>query len=275
MKKIYSFILLFVFTLFLTSCGSKMVNEIYNVTFEGTIDVEGFEDLTQSVIKSTESSIVTVLNYDVMFGGLDSNGTGSGVVYQSNAVLKNGQIVDAKTAIEQKLDIKTFEYRAITNEHVIEGSKIIKIVGSDNNSEITAQVIAYDKTLDLAIISFSSPKYFPAIKLGDSEKLTKGSFVIAIGSPYGLDFKGTCTFGIVSDPKRYVEEENLFDTIINEYVQHDAAINSGNSGGALVNMKGELVGINTMKLTFDGDSTEGMGFAIPSNKVKEFINENK
>ena len=83
MKKIYSFILLFVFTLFLTSCGSKMVNEIYNVTFEGTIDVEGFEDLTQSVIKSTESSIVTVLNYDVMFGGLDSNGTGSGVVYQS------------------------------------------------------------------------------------------------------------------------------------------------------------------------------------------------
>lgn len=274
MKKISSYILLFLSLLFLSACGNKVVNEIYNVTFEGTINVEDFEKLTQSVIKSTESSVVTVMNYNVLFGSLDSNGTGSGVVYENKALLKNGQIVDGKKAIEENLDVKVFEYRAITNEHVIEDGKIIKVVGLNETEEITAEVIASNKQLDLAIISFKSAKYYPAIKLADSEKLSKGSFVIAIGSPYGLEFQGTCSFGIVSNPKRYVEEETMFDVVTNEYIQHDASINSGNSGGALVNMKGELVGINTMKLTFDGDATEGMGFAIPSNVIKEFINEN-
>lgn len=274
MKKISSYILLFLSLLFLSACGNKVVNEIYNVTFEGTINVEDFEKLTQSVIKSTESSVVTVMNYNVLFGSLDSNGSGSGVIYQNKALLRNGQIVDGKKAIEEKLDVKVFEYRAITNEHVIEDGKIIKVVGLNETEEITAEVIASNKQLDLAIISFKSAKYYPVIKLADSEKLSKGSFVIAIGSPYGLEFQGTCSFGIVSNPKRYVEEETMFDVVTNEYIQHDASINSGNSGGALVNMNGELVGINTMKLTFDGDATEGMGFAIPSNVIKEFINEN-
>ena len=113
--------------------------------------------------------------------------------------------------------------------------------------------------------------YVPSVILGDSEELNKGSFVIAIGSPYGLDFFNTCSFGIVSHNKRILEEEHGSTTYSIEYIQHDASINPGNSGGALVNMRGELVGINTMKIEFDGESTEGMGFAIPVNVLKEFI----
>ncbi len=274
MKKIYLMILICI-TLFFSACGTKVVNEIYNVTFEGTINVSEFETLTKTVIKKTEDSVLTVFNYVYSFGGLNSQGSGSAVVYENVAILKNGETVDAKEAIENNLTVKKFIYRAITNKHVIENSDILKVVCNGDTEEINAKLIAFDEVIDLAIISFETIKYFPEIEIADSELLEKGSFVLAIGSPYGFEFNGSVSFGIVSYPKRYVEEEYKNKLIKNEYIQHDASINSGNSGGALVNLEGKLVGINTMKLAYENDNTEGMGFAIPSNLVMEFINENK
>ena len=274
MKKIYLMILI-CFTLFFSACGTNVVNEIYNITFDGTINVSEFETLTKTVIKKTEDSVLTVFNYVYSFGGLNSQGSGSAVIYENIAVLKNGETVDAKEAIENDLNVKKFVYRAITNNHVIEKNDILKVVLSGDSEEINAKLIAYNEVIDLAIISFETTKYFPSIEFADSELLEKGDFVLAIGSPYGLEFSGSVSFGIVSYPKRYVEEEYKNKLILNEYIQHDASINSGNSGGALVNLEGKLVGINTMKLAYENDNTEGMGFAIPSNLIMEFINENK
>lgn len=267
MKKI-CLILLFVSALFLSACRTKVVNEIYNITYEGNISIEDFEDLTQAVIKKSESSVLTVYRYKNSFGGLSRNGIGSSVIYEAKAVLLDDSIVDAKEALEKELVVRRFEYKAITNYHVIEDAYSVAVVSSKVFDEIEATVVKKNKLLDLAVLSFSSHQYFLALEFFDSEQLLKGSFVIAIGSPYGSEFEGSASFGIISSPKRYVLEEN---DVYNEYIQHDAAINPGNSGGALVNMKGQLVGINTMKLNIGDEKTEGMGFAIPSNIIKEFV----
>ena len=268
MKKIYLIILL-ISMLFISACSTKVVNEIYNITYEGTVSLEDFEELTQAVIKKTEGSVVTVFNYGFSIGSLVNNGTGSGVVYEAKALLRNGTVVDAKEAIENKLNVKKFQYRAITNYHVIENAYSIEIASENEFETITANVVANNKLLDLSILSFETSQYFSQIEFADTEQLKKGSFVIAIGSPYGINFEGSASFGIVSYPKRYLEDES---GAYLEYIQHDAAINPGNSGGALVNMKGQLVGINTLKMDVENDKTEGMGFAIPANVVKEFIN---
>ena len=267
MKKIY-LILLFVSALFLSACGTKVVNEIYSITYEGNISIEDFEQLTQAVIKKTESSVFTVFSYEASFGGLEKNGSGSAVVYEAKAVLLDGSVVDAKQAIEEKKVVRRYEYKAITNYHVIENAYSVTILNSKLFDEVEAKVVKKNKLIDLAIISFTSGQYFPALEFYDTEQLQKGSFVIAIGTPFGYEFEGTASFGIISSPKRYVLEEN---DAYNEYIQHDAAINPGNSGGALVNMKGQLIGINTMKLNIGNDKTEGMGLAIPSNVIKDFV----
>ena len=160
------------------------------------------------------------------------------------------------------------------NFHVVEKNAKLGVSIKDSDSIINTTLIAFSSGKDIAVIKFESDKYIPALTFADSEKLSAGSFVLAIGSPYGSQLYGTATFGIVSFPKRYIDEEVANKIIVNEYIQHDAAINSGNSGGPLVNMKGEIVGINTMKIAFSGEWNEGIGFSIPSNVIKEFINEN-
>ena len=267
MKKVY-LILLFVFILCLSACGTKVVNEIYNITYEGNISLEDFEDLTQTVIKKTEGSVFTVFKYESSFGGLVSGGSGSAVVVESKAVLLDGSIIDATQAIEEKLVVRRFEYKAITNYHVIENAKLVTIQNEKLFDELEVEIAKTSKLIDLAVLSFTSSVYFAPIEFYDTEQLLKGTFVIAIGSPHGHAYEGTATFGIISSTKRYFLEEN---NARNEYIQHDAAINPGNSGGALVNMQGQLVGINTMKLNVGNEKTEGMAFAIPANVIKGFL----
>lgn len=268
-KKVF-FLLLIINVLFLCSCKT-VVNEIYNVTYEGTISLEEFEELTEAVIKKTEDSVIAINNYKKSFGSFTNSGSGSAVVYKTIIEYNNSEQEIANSENIKREDINKFCYYAITNEHVIRESDITRVIIDENGQEIDCEVISYNVIRDLAIIYFESEIYVPSVILGDSEELNKGSFVIAIGSPYGLDFFNTCSFGIVSHNKRILEEEHGSTTYPIEYIQHDASINPGNSGGALVNMRGELVGINTMKIEFDGESTEGMGFAIPVNVLKEFI----
>ena len=158
----------------------------------------------------------------------------------------------------------------ITNNHVVENATSIKVVLFDK-SEIDATIIGVDPLSDLAVIKIETDLVLPELKMGDSDALSVGEWVIAIGSPFGLHLNHTVTAGIVSAVGRSsVVSKMGFE----DFIQHDAAINPGNSGGALLNLDGDLVGINTAIQT-DGysKSNAGVGFAIPINQAKRVVED--
>ena len=151
---------------------------------------------------------------------------------------------------------------ALTNAHVVERATEIEIITLDG-SKHKAKVVGLDKKTDLAVLRLDDGKgKFPSIRLGDSDKMQVGDWVIAVGSPFGL--QATVTAGIISAKARQIGQ-GPFD----DFLQTDAAINPGNSGGPLVNMQGEVVGINTAIVA--GGS--GIGFAIPSNMARKIYTE--
>ncbi len=159
----------------------------------------------------------------------------------------------------------------VTNDHVIQNADIIEVYFHDGRRE-TASVIGEDEEADLAVIKVESDNLIPA-PWGDSEQLKVGDFVWAIGSPFGLQH--SLTFGIVSAKGRRDNNFGHYPTFspFKDYLQTDAAVNPGNSGGPLVNIRGEIVGINTAVL---GQSYQGISFAIPSEvarRVYESIRE--
>jgi serine protease Do len=150
----------------------------------------------------------------------------------------------------------------ITNNHVIEGSEEITVTFSDN-TKYTAKIIGRDKKTDLALLKIESDKPFPFVPLGDSDAMRVGDWVIAIGNPFGLG--GSVTQGIISARQRSINA-GPFD----DFLQTDAPINRGNSGGPLFNVKGEVIGINTAIFSPSGGSV-GIGFAIPTELAKPVI----
>lgn len=147
----------------------------------------------------------------------------------------------------------------VTNQHVINNADKIMVQLYDGH-EVTAKLIGSDKSSDIALLQINTPQKLTAIKLANSDKLRVGDFAIAIGNPFGLG--QTVTSGIVSA----LGHSGLNLENIENFIQTDAAINSGNSGGALINLNGELIGINTAILAPDRGNV-GIGFAIPSNMV--------
>jgi len=153
----------------------------------------------------------------------------------------------------------------LTNNHVVEGTKEVKIVLSDGTDQ-TASIVGTDIYSDIAVLKTDGT--VPAIaSLGNSDKLDPGESVIAIGSPLG-NFKNTVTVGVVSATGRSIDTGNGYQ--IEDLIQTDAAINHGNSGGPLVDLAGEVIGINTLVVrnTNSGDVAEGLGFAIPVNTAQ-------
>ncbi|HTV68119.1 MAG TPA: DegQ family serine endoprotease [Rhizobiaceae bacterium] len=151
----------------------------------------------------------------------------------------------------------------VTNYHVIRGADEVKVATADGR-EFESTVTLKDEQLDLAILKITSNEQFPTIPVGDSEALEIGDLVLAIGNPFGVG--QTTTSGIVSALAR----SHIGIGDFGYFIQTDAAINPGNSGGALINMRGELVGINSAIYSQSGGSI-GIGFAIPSNIVRAFV----
>jgi serine protease Do len=153
----------------------------------------------------------------------------------------------------------------VTNNHVVDNATSIKVQLSDGR-KLDAKMVGKDPRSDIALIQIQDPKNLTAIKLADSDALRVGDYTVAIGNPFGLG--ETVTSGIVSALGRSgLNAENY-----ENFIQTDAAINRGNSGGALVNLNGELIGINTAILAPDGGNI-GIGFAIPSNMVKSLTSQ--
>ena len=174
-------------------------------------------------------------------------GTGSGIVVSNSGPL----------------------YYVLTNNHVIANSESITVT-LDDGRDFDAQLVGRDPRQDIAVLSFRGPRGLPIARLGDSGRLVVGDLVLAVGSPFG--FQSTVTSGIVSALGR--ETSRNLDGGINiaQYIQTDAAINPGNSGGALVNLRGEVIGVNTWIASRGGGSV-GVGFALPINAAKQGIRD--
>ena len=157
----------------------------------------------------------------------------------------------------------------VTNAHVVENAQIISVQLTDDRS-FGARLVGCDTVSDLAVLRIDCADLTPA-QFGDSSTLRVGDTVVAIGDPLGAAFRGTYTNGIVSAINRDVDMNGRTMTLI----QTNAALNSGNSGGPLINCYGQVIGINTMKIgTFTDDAgVEGLGFAIPSTQVKEIVDQ--
>jgi serine protease Do len=188
--------------------------------------------------------------FDKFFGGQGQDGT----IRQHS--LGSGVIVDPKGYI-------------VTNRHVVEKADRIRVKLQDENPASPghdAKVIGTDQETDLAVIKIDVDHQLPTAKLGNSDGMQVGDWVLAIGSPFGL--QETVTAGIVSAKGRNIVPNRQFQS----FIQTDAAINPGNSGGPLVNMGGEVIGINTAILT-ETQSYAGVGFAMPSNTVAQVYNQ--
>jgi len=154
----------------------------------------------------------------------------------------------------------------VTNQHVIEGAEEIIVILS-SGEEYLAQLVGQDVTTDIAILKIESDGELPAATLGDSSAVEVGELAVAIGNPLGQEFAGSVTAGVISAVNRTMKIENRTYNLL----QTDAAINSGNSGGALINKYGEVIGINSVKLSQAG--VEGLGFAIAISEVKTIIDD--
>lgn len=210
-----------------------------------TASTDGEKDTTQ-VAKEVGPAVVgiksTIQGQVSLFGGTTtSEAQGSGIIMSSDGYI-------------------------VTNNHVVEGA--IKVtVQLNTGSEYEAEIIGTDEQTDLAVIKINSSEELTVAVLGNSEEVVVGETAIAIGNPMGLEFFGSVTQGIISAVNRTITVDNRTMNLI----QTDAAINSGNSGGALVNSRGEVIGINTVKVSTTG--VEGMGFAIPISEAKPIISD--
>jgi serine protease Do len=197
--------------------------------------------------------------FDRFFGGQGGQQTPFGGAPDGEAPrersLGSGVIVDAKGYI-------------ITNRHVVENATRVRVSlmdEPDGSPGHDAEVIGTDEETDLAVIKISVDRPLPAAKLGNSDSMQVGDWVMAIGSPFGL--QETVTAGIISAKGRNIVPQRQFQS----FIQTDAAINPGNSGGPLVNLNGEIIGINTAILT-ETQGYQGVGFAMPSNEVVRVYN---
>ena len=154
----------------------------------------------------------------------------------------------------------------ITNYHVIENSSEV-IVTTNNNKEYKAGIIGFDELNDIAVLKIDSDSSLDYVFFGDSDSTLIGEWVLAVGNPYNLN--STVTAGIISSKSRDLNE---YDQKNQSFIQTDAAVNFGNSGGALVNIKGELIGINTLIQSMTGGYV-GYSFAVPSNTVRKIFED--
>ncbi len=199
-------------------------------------------DTIQPAVEKVYDAVVLIESYK----GKSLIGTGTGFVYKKDA--QKGYI--------------------ITNHHVIEKSDSIKVLS--NNGEVSeAILLGSDVFADIAVLSIDQKAVLKVVELGDSKKLELGDTLFTVGSPLGVEYMGTVTKGILSGKDRTVSVNVPNGNFMMDVLQTDAAINPGNSGGPLVNINGEVIGVNSLKLV--KDEIEGMGFAIPIEIVMSAV----
>ena len=220
-------------------------------------------------IKSVQNSKIQTVEYSDPFEEFFSNpfggffGQGQG---QGNNGRRQRQVQTPKRAAAGSGVIISADGYIVTNNHVVDGADELTVSLNEGSKEYSARVIGADKTTDLALIKIDG-KNLPAIQIANSDDVKVGEWVLAVGNPLGLN--NTVTAGIISAKARTLGANG-----VESFIQTDAAINQGNSGGALVNTRGELVGINAMLASPTG-SNIGYGFAIPTAIMNKVVDDLK
>ena len=279
MKKLLKFVILFVvgflggiggyyFASSTLTQGNSTSNQA-NTTSVSNVQYTNDTSTTQAVEK-VQDAVVSVINYQTqssnslssIFGNIESSdelavaGEGSGVIYKK----------DGDTAY------------IVTNNHVISGAEKIDILLA-SGEKLSGELVGADTYSDIAVIKIAADKVTTIAEFANSDTIKVGETAIAIGSPLGSVYANTVTQGIISSLSRTVTSQTEDgQTISINAIQTDAAINPGNSGGPLINIQGQVIGINSSKITSSsvsssGVAVEGMGFAIPSNDAVQIINQ--
>lgn len=248
-------------------------------------------DASQKAFAKVSGAVVSVINlqkqqtssdsgWDSIFGSSDSDSSTSGSSSSSDSSSSSSDLTEyseGSGVVYKKADGYAY---IVTNNHVVSGSDKLEVILSDG-TKLTATKVGTDSVTDLAVLKIKADKVKSVASFGDSNAISAGQTVLAIGSPLGTQYATSVTSGIVSAKSRTVDttDDNGQTTGQATVIQTDAAINSGNSGGPLINLSGQIIGINSMKLSgsssssSEGASIEGMGFAIPSNEVVSIINQ--
>lgn len=279
MKKLLKFVILFVvgflggiggyyFASSTLTQGNSTSNQA-NTTSVNNVQYTNDTSTTQAVEK-VQDAVVSVINYQTqssnslssIFGNIESSdelavaGEGSGVIYKK----------DGDTAY------------IVTNNHVISGAEKIDILLA-SGEKLSGELVGADTYSDIAVIKIAADKVTTIAEFANSDTIKVGETAIAIGSPLGSVYANTVTQGIISSLSRTVTSQTEDgQTISTNAIQTDTAINPGNSGGPLINIQGQVIGINSSKITSSsisssGVAVEGMGFAIPSNDTVQIINQ--
>ena len=259
MKKIV-YVLIIILVFGLISCNKKttVVNNVINQTvdIEDEIKLETLEDVICNTIDKVEQSVVGIkaVNDKSL---LKNESFGSGVIISK----------------------KNNKYYIVTNRHVVVShDKVydnIDIYLGNLDLYLDANVVVYDKRIDLAVIEVETEILLKVCELGSVDTLKKGKFCIAIGSPYEIDtYYNTVIVGNISSVKRLINESNYYyKELTNEYIQSTATLNVGCSGGGLFDLRGKLIGINTWKLVDSSSNIDGMNFSISVDIVKEIFSD--
>ena len=268
-------------TLLILNMAGISINNVSSSSTKTTtskVSYSNTNDTTKAVEKVREA-VVSVINYQSnsssndlymqMFGGNLDNNTNNGSDSDLSIASEGSGVVYKKDGNSAYV---------VTNNHVVDGASQIEIMLSDG-TKVVGELVGTDTYSDIAVVKIASDKVTTVAEFADSDKVTVGETAIAIGSPLGTDYANSVTQGIVSSLSRTVTMTNDDgETISTNAIQTDAAINPGNSGGALINIEGQVIGINSSKISStsdsgSGNSVEGMGFAIPANDVVKIINQ--
>ncbi len=242
-------------TIYCASTVNESITSSHTITVTDREKITDYEKQTINLIKNTKNSILGVANFTYSEqGNYVKSGIGSGFVYKAEQVTGG------------------YNHYLITNKHVVDGSDKLTVYLHFVDEEVDAELLGVDTKVDLAIVKFFYEELITPLKMYNSGVIQAGETVIAIGNPEGFEYSSTATAGIISYPLRYVSDDTDGDNVNDwdaAYIQHDASINPGNSGGPLLNIYGEVIGINTMK--FSAVDIDNMGFSIPTQTIAELI----
>ncbi|MDR0846301.1 MAG: trypsin-like peptidase domain-containing protein [Lactobacillales bacterium] len=235
--------------------------------------VNSKDEQTVIAVDGVKKSVVTVFNLQTVKESAASDFYkkyfGGGSTTDSSDSANEPQLASEGSGAIYKKDGKTAYI--VTNNHVVDGAEKLQVQLYDG-TKVDAELVGKDATTDLAVLKISSDKVEQVAEFANSEDVKVGETAIALGSPLGSENANSVTKGIVSATNREVTEPNGSTF---EAIQTDASINPGNSGGPLVNISGQIIGINVMKISSSGEgvSAEGLGYAIPSNSVVSIVNQ--